>query len=112
MLLLGWSPGQKQEKLTLEEAVEKFDMRHVSKSSARFDPKKLDWLAEKYFRQADPERLVELIITFLPQEAKEIERTRLKALVEAVRPGLANLSQVAREAGWFFKEPVLDEGQL
>ncbi|HHT9155631.1 MAG TPA: hypothetical protein ACFYD5_07440, partial [Candidatus Tripitaka sp. YC43] len=28
------------------------------------------------------------------------------------RPGLANLSQVAREAEWFFKEPVLDGGQI
>lgn len=112
MLLLGWSPGQKQEKLTLEEAVERFDMRHVSKSPARFDPKKLDWLAEKYLRQADPERLTEMIIPFLPEEAKKVERPRLKALVEAVRPGLANLSQAAKGSEWFFKEPVLDEGQL
>ena len=112
MLLLGWSPGQKQEKLTLEEAVERFDMRHVSKSPARFDPKKLDWLAEKYLRQADPERLTEMIIPFLPEEAKKVERPRLKALIEAVRPGLANLSQVVKESGWFFKEPVLDEGQI
>lgn len=112
MLLLGWSPGQKQEKLPLAEAVERFDVRHVSKSPAHFDPKKLDWLAEKYLRQADTERLVELIIPFLPQEAKEIERTRLKALVEAVRPGLANLSQAAKGSEWFFKEPVLDEGQI
>lgn len=112
MLLLGWSPGQKQEKLTLEEAVERFDMRHVSKSPAHFDPKKLDWLAEKYLSQADPERLIELIVPLLPEEAKRIERTKLKALVEAVRPGLANLSQVVKESGWFFKEPVLDEGQI
>ena len=112
MLLLGWSPGQKQEKLTLEEAVERFDVRHVSKSPARFDPKKLDWLAEKYLSQADPERLIELIIPFLPQEAEKIDRAKLKALIEAVRPGLANLSQVVKESEWFFKEPVLDEGQI
>lgn len=112
MLLLGWSPGQKQEKLTLAEAVERFDMRHVSKSPAHFDPKKLDWLAEKYLRQADPERLIELIVHFLPEESKKVERLRLKALVEAVRPGLPNLSQAVKESEWFFKEPVLDEGQI
>ena len=112
MLLLGWSPRQKQEKLTLEEAVERFDVRHVSKSPAHFDPKKLDWLAEKYLRQADTERLTEMIIPFLPEEAKKVERPRLKALVEAVRPGLPSLSWVAKESEWFFKEPVLDEGQI
>ncbi|HHT9121209.1 MAG TPA: glutamate--tRNA ligase, partial [Candidatus Hypogeohydataceae bacterium YC41] len=95
MLLLGWSPRQRKEKITLEEAVEKFSINNISRSPAHFDRKKLDWLAEKYLREADPERLTELIIPFLPQEAKEIEKTKIKALAEAVKPGLANLSQVA-----------------
>ncbi|MDI6760247.1 MAG: glutamate--tRNA ligase [Candidatus Brocadiaceae bacterium] len=112
MLLLGWSPGQKQEKIAPEKAVEKFDIHHISKSPAHFDPKKLDWLAEKYLRQADPERLIELIVPLLPEGAKRIERTKLKALVEAVRPGLPNLSQVVKESEWFFKEPVLDEDKI
>ena len=130
MLLLGWSPRQaasapgglptggirprrtSTEIITPEEAVARFDIHRISKSPAHFDPKKLDWLAEKYLSQADPEGLIELVIHLLPEEAKKVERARLKALVEAVRPGHANLSQVAKEAEWFFKEPVLDEGQI
>jgi glutamyl-tRNA synthetase len=112
MLLLGWSPRQKQEKITQEEAVEKFDVNRISKSPAHFDQRKLDWLAAKYLREADIERLTELLIPFLPEEARGIEKTRLKALVDAVRPGLASLSQVAKESEWFFREPSLSEDQI
>jgi glutamyl-tRNA synthetase len=112
MLLLGWSPGPKQEIIDVKEAVEKFDLRQISRSPARFNHKKLDWLAEKYLSQADPEALIGLILHLLPEEAKGVERTKLKALIEAVRPGHASLSQVVKETEWFFKEPVLDRGQL
>lgn len=115
MLLLGWSPKSTlggQERFSLKEVIEKFTLEHISKSPARFDQKKLDWLAAEYIRQADPERLAELAVSFLPKEAKEIEWAKVKALVEAVRPGLANLSQVAKETEWYFREPILEEGQL
>jgi glutamyl-tRNA synthetase len=112
MLLLGWSPGQRQEKLSIVEAVEKFSINRISRSPAHFDHKKLDWLAEKYLREAHLERLAEVIIPFLPEEAKEVEREKLKELIKAVRPGLANLSQIAKESEWFFREPVLDNAQL
>ncbi len=111
MLLLGWSPGQRQEKLTMAEAIEKFSLEHISRSPAHFDPKKLDWLAAQYIRQADLDRLTELIFPFLPAQAKGVERTKLNNLVGAVRSGLANLSQVAKETEWFFGEPIVGDSQ-
>ena len=39
--LLGWSPADNQEIMTLEELVEKFDYHHMNKSPAVFDYTKL-----------------------------------------------------------------------
>ncbi|MBQ4001826.1 MAG: glutamate--tRNA ligase, partial [Lachnospiraceae bacterium] len=42
--LLGWSPADGQEIMSLEELVEKFDYRRINKSPAVFDFQKLRWM--------------------------------------------------------------------
>lgn len=49
--LLGWSPGNDQEKFTLEELCAAFDISGLSKSPAIFDPQKLIWLNALYIRE-------------------------------------------------------------
>ncbi len=53
--LLGWSPQGEQEKFTLQELVEKFDVSGISKSPAIFDEAKLAWLNGEYIRELSPE---------------------------------------------------------
>ena len=55
---LGWSHGD-EEMFSREQLVEWFDLAHVSKSPARFDPDKLLWLNQQYIkagRQPPPGR--------------------------------------------------------
>ena len=56
---LGWSHGD-EEVFSREQLVEWFDLEHVSKSPARFDPEKLAWLNGQYLKRADGARLAEL----------------------------------------------------
>lgn len=51
--LLGWSPADTREIFTLEELVEAFDYRHMSKSPAVFDFVKLKWMNGEYFKAMD-----------------------------------------------------------
>jgi len=53
--LLGWSPGTEEEKFTLSELTEVFDIKGISKSPALFDYKKLNWLNGAYLRAMTPE---------------------------------------------------------
>ena len=46
--LLGWSPEDNQEIMSLSELIEKFDYRHISKSPAVFDYTKLKWMNGQY----------------------------------------------------------------
>ncbi|MCD7708718.1 MAG: glutamate--tRNA ligase, partial [Clostridiales bacterium] len=46
--LLGWSPEDNVEIMTLDEMVEKFDYHHMSKSPAVFDFTKLRWMNGEY----------------------------------------------------------------
>ena len=55
---LGWSHGD-AEIFGKDQLVEWFDLRHVSKSPAQFDPDKLRWLNHQYVKAADGASLVQ-----------------------------------------------------
>ncbi|APV51501.1 glutamate--tRNA ligase [Betaproteobacteria bacterium GR16-43] len=54
---LGWSHGD-EEVFSREQLVEWFDLRHVSKSPARWDPEKLKWLNGEYLKRVPDADLV------------------------------------------------------
>ena len=51
--LLGWSPADNQEIMSLDELIEKFDYHHMSKSPAVFDFTKLNWMNGEYIKKMD-----------------------------------------------------------
>src|SRR4051812_45236273 len=61
---LGWSHGD-EEKFSMGQLIEWFDLEHISKSPARFDPEKLTWLNAQYLKEADDARLAALARPFL-----------------------------------------------
>ena len=60
LLRLGWGHGD-DEIISREQAIEWFDLDHVGKSPSRFDLRKLENLNGHYIREADDERLAELV---------------------------------------------------
>ena len=57
---LGWSHGD-EEIFPKDAFVGWFDLAHVSRSAARFDPEKLAWLNQHYLKQAPDDRLAGLV---------------------------------------------------
>ncbi len=57
LVLLGWSPGDKEEILPVAEIARRFNFSQVSHSAAVFDMDKLAWLNRHYMKEAAPARL-------------------------------------------------------
>ena len=57
--LIGWSPGDDREKLSLEEMIEAFSLKRINKTAGRFDREKLLSMSTDYAADATPERLLE-----------------------------------------------------
>lgn len=57
---LGWGHGN-DEKFSMEQLAQWFDLAHCSKSPACLDPKKLNHLNHQYIAEADNERLATLV---------------------------------------------------
>jgi glutamyl-tRNA synthetase len=57
---LGWSHGN-DEIFSREQLVEWFDLAHVSRSAAQFNPEKLAWINQQYIKAAPDDELAALV---------------------------------------------------
>ena len=55
LVLLGWSPENNQEIFTMEELIENFNEKRISKSSSQYDVKKLQWFNHHYINNMNDE---------------------------------------------------------
>src|ERR1017187_55994 len=62
LCLLGWSPKDNTEKISLKEVVERFDLPQILRHNAKFDFEKLVWLQGEYCRELAPDRFYELAV--------------------------------------------------
>lgn len=67
IVLLGWNPGTEQEVFSLSELERVFGVEGLSKSSAMFDIKKLNWLNGEYIRKKSPEEFHSLALPYIRQ---------------------------------------------
>ena len=58
LALLGWSPGDDRERMTMEEIVAAFTLERVGRANAKFDYKKLQAFNTEAAEAASPERLL------------------------------------------------------
>lgn len=68
LALLGWSPPEDREVLSLEEMVPLFNLKKVSRSAAIFDYKKLHWLNRQHLKRQPVEQLARAAFPFLKDE--------------------------------------------
>lgn len=59
--LIGWSPGDDREYMTMDEMKDLFSFERVTKKGGVFDTKKLEWMNSRYITQCDNNRLYTLL---------------------------------------------------
>jgi len=108
LALLGWSPADGVELLTVEELVARFDLERVSRAPAVFDRQKLDALSLRHIARMPPERLGPLAAEHLARAgrlpvdppAAVLEWVGRVATMFADR--LARLGDITKEAAVLF----------
>jgi len=59
--LLGWSPADDKEILSIEEMAKEFDLNKVHKAGARFSKEKAEWFNHQYIQKTSDEALLNLL---------------------------------------------------
>lgn len=91
LALLGWSPGDDREIMTLPEMIRDFTFDRVGSSPSVFDPDKLLWMNARYLQAMSAPELLRRVRKFtdrIPEEpaalaAIELHRDRVRTLIEA-----------------------------
>ena len=99
--LLGWSPEENREIFSLEELIQEFDYKRISKSPAVFDNVKLRWMNGEYIKAMDFDRFYDMAEPYLKETLGDgFDLKKIAAMVKTrieIFPDIAELVD-------FFKE--------
>lgn len=104
--LMGWGAGETENLLTIEEMIEKFDIRKLNPSPAAIDYAKLDYFNAQHIRKLANEDLMNRLIPFFNREGINPDLVKLRKIIPIIRERLVTLDDCIPFAAWFFKDLV------
>ncbi|HYD97153.1 MAG TPA: glutamate--tRNA ligase [Noviherbaspirillum sp.] len=105
---LGWSHGD-DEIFSMEQFCQWFDVDHLSKSPAQFNPEKLAWLNNHYIKQADNARLEALVRPLMERDGAQFDGAPdLQAVIALMKERANTINELADAAMLFYRQPSPD----
>ena len=106
LALLGWSPGDDKENISMQELVNLFTIERVNSSPARFDMKKLEAINGDKIRALTLEKFMEWSLPFL-LESKVISGTQyelavIKSALPIIQERIIKLSEIPAMLNFLF----------
>jgi len=81
--LLGWSPEEDKEIFTLDELVKAFNVKHIGKMGAIFDPEKLKWINGMWLRNMDLDSYYNLVKPYIDEAVKgDFDGKKIDAILQ------------------------------
>ncbi|MFD2566973.1 glutamate--tRNA ligase [Pseudotenacibaculum haliotis] len=103
---LGWNPGTEQEIFSLEELVEAFDLKRVSKSGAKFNPDKAKWFNQQYLQQKENSVLAENFRSLLVEKGIETDSSYVERVVSLIKERAVFVADFWDLGAFFFETPA------
>ncbi len=104
--LLGWSPEDNQEIMSMDELIRKFDYRHINKSPAVFDYTKLKWMNGEYIKKMDDAAYLERALPYVRNVIKkDLDLTRIALMVKS---RIEVFPDIEEKIGFFEEVPEYD----
>lgn len=110
LVRLGWSHGDK-EIFTTQELIKYFDLKHLNKSAAVFNPEKLLWVNEEYIKNSDNSLLLSHLKQFLPEECLKKEDSFLTEAMNTLRARASTLNEMADALMFYCNAPEIFEAK-
>ncbi|HJW55059.1 MAG TPA: glutamate--tRNA ligase [Burkholderiaceae bacterium] len=109
---LGWSHGD-DEIFSMEQFCTWFNVDHLSKSPAQFNPEKLAWLNNHYIKQADDGRLEMLVRPLLERDGAQFDGApNVQTVIALMKERVNTINELADAAMLFYREPAPDGALL
>ncbi|WP_396160272.1 glutamate--tRNA ligase [Flavobacterium sp.] len=105
LALLGWNDGTEQEIFSLAELIEKFDLKRIHKSGAKFDPEKNKWFNHQYLQKQTDENLAKAFKIILEEKGISTSLDITK-VVASIKERANFITEFWGLADYFFVAPT------
>lgn len=113
LALLGWSPGDDRENISMQELVELFTVERVNSSPARFDMKKLEAINGDKIRALTIEDFLTRALPFLLKDGvisgTDSEIAVVKSALPIIQERIARMNEVTAMLKFLFVEQLIFE---
>ncbi|QBO58187.1 glutamate--tRNA ligase [Chryseobacterium salivictor] len=104
--LLGWSPANDREVLTLEEMITEFDLHKVHKAGARFNKEKAEWFNSEYLRSKSDEEVLELLKNVEGINLTNSSDVHLLKIISLMKERAVFAKDIYNDGKFFFEAPT------
>ena len=105
LAFLGWNPGTEKEIFSLEELIQEFDLKRVSKSGAKFSPDKASWFNQQYMQTTDNSVLAGAYLTILKEKGITKDNAFVLNVVESIKERAIFVNDFWSLSNFFFQAP-------
>ena len=106
LAFLGWNPGTEQEIFSLEQLIQEFDLKRVSKSGAKFNPDKTKWFQQQYMQTKSEEELTALFLPILEEKGIDTDKDYVQKVITAVKERAVFVNDFWELSSFFFEAPT------
>ena len=109
LALLGWSPGDEREKMTLHELIDSFTLERIMPKSAAFDETKLEWMNGQYLIETPVESLMGEVRRMLEAHGLgpqiEAQPEMLERHIRLLKDRSKRIDELVDTGLYFWKDP-------
>jgi len=106
LALLGWSPGDDREVLSVPDMIQAFDLARVSSNPAAFDTEKLTWLNNRYIQSLADDDLAARCVHFLVEAGVGVEPDVLREAMPLVKERMKTLTESVELLRFLFSDDI------
>ena len=105
LALLGWSPAEDREILSLDEMAKEFDLHKVHKAGARFSKEKAEWFNHQYLQKKSVAELVSLLKQIEGVAEANLSDEKLERIVCLMKERATFVKDIYNDGKFFFERP-------
>ena len=104
--LLGWSPADDKEILTLDEMAKEFDLHKVHKAGARFSKEKAEWFNSEYLKSKSDEEVLALLKNLEGINLENSSDEKLLKVISLMKERATFVKDIYNDGKFFFEAPT------
>ena len=104
--LLGWSPADDKEILTLDEMAKEFDLHKVHKAGARFSKEKAEWFNSEYLKSKSDEEVLALLKNVEGINLENSSDEKLLKVISLMKERATFVKDIYNDGKFFFEAPA------